>query len=951
MPDESKPTDLNQLMEAKRIFLAALPLGVAQRENLVERECGGNAELRTLVFTLLKGDAAPLPIEDLADDIRAARELVDAAPTQAIGGEDVPRGRSDVDGDHIGPYRLMERLGEGGFGVVYMARQESPLKRRVALKIIKLGMDTKQVVARFEAERQALALMDHPGIAKVFDAGTTETGRPYFVMELVRGLPITEYCDEHKLTIWERLELGAQVLEALQHAHQKGVIHRDIKPSNILVSTNFVEGVGGGGKPVPKIIDFGIAKATSARLTEKTIFTEFRQMIGTPEYMSPEQAGESNEDVDTRTDVYAAGVLLYELLTGTTPFDSKRLRSAAFGEMQRIIREEDPPKPSTKLTTQIATLETVATKRATQPARLSSLIRGELDWIVMKSLEKDRTRRYESAGAMAADIHRYLAGHAVLAAPPSVSYRARKFVRRNKGPVLAGSMLAAALMFGLVAFAWEAKVARGQRDRAVNAERTAESRAAELKQVSEFQASMLEQIDPTQSGRMLSDDVTTKFAEALERSNIPENERLVQQEQFRAMWGRVNATDVALNLIDKAILKPAVGTIDERFKVQPVVDAELRQTLADRYRDLGMYDAALPLQLSALETRRRELGSDHPETLETTSSMGLLLRDLRRLTDAEPYAREALASRRRVLGENHLDTLASINNVGALLTTAGRLSEAEPFYREALDKRRRLLGDDHPDTIISIGNLGTLLYSQRKYDQAESLYREALQRSTKNQGEDHPSTLTLMNSVGNLLQNLGRLSEAETFQRAALERRRRALGELHPHTLHSIQCMGALLLDMGRLDEAESLFLESEVKTRRVLGEENPNTLMSHIYLGSLRVAQGKHAQAIELLEPTEDKARKAFTGANIVRLATLLKDLGAARAALARESHQFASAEKNLIEAHALLVDSRGPKHKDTRACIASLSDLYAALERVEPNKGHASKAEEWRAILNAGK
>ena len=325
----------------------------------------------------------------------------------------------------IGPYKLLEQIGEGGMGLVFHADQLRPVRRRVALKIIKPGMDTKQVIARFEAERQALALMDHPNIARVLDAGATDSGRPYFVMELVRGIPITEYCDHHKLTIRQRLELFMRVCNAVQHAHQKGIIHRDLKPTNVLVAHDDTV-------PVPKVIDFGVAKATGQSLTERSLFTGIAQMLGTPRYMSPEQASLNLLDVDTRSDIYSLGVLLYELLTGTTPFEEERMRTLGLDEMRRIIQEEEPPHPSTRVSTLGATLTTTAKRRRIDPRRMSVELRGDLDWIVMKALDKDRNRRYESANSFALDVGRYLANEPVEACPPSVGYRMRKFARRNK---------------------------------------------------------------------------------------------------------------------------------------------------------------------------------------------------------------------------------------------------------------------------------------------------------------------------------------------------------------------------------------------------------------------------------------------------------------------------------------------------------------------------------------
>ncbi len=351
-------------------------------------------------------------------------------------------------GSRIGPYKLLQQIGEGGMGVVYMAEQIEPVERRVALKIIKPGMDSRQVIARFEAERQALAMMDHPNIAKVLDAGTTASGQPFFAMELVNGLPITQFCDQHHFNAQERLELFVQVCHAVQHAHQKGIIHRDLKPSNIMVAMY-------DDRPVPKVIDFGVAKAVSQRLTDKTMFTALGQIVGTIDYMSPEQAQRNQLDVDTRSDIYSLGVVLYELLAGETPFDRQRLRSAAFEELMRIIREEEPPRPSIKLGSS-ASLPSIAANRRIEPQKLSALVRGDLDWIVMKALEKERARRYETANGLARDLQRFLEDQPVEACPPSAAYRFRKFARRNRLALATGVLVAASLVMGVAGSTWQA---------------------------------------------------------------------------------------------------------------------------------------------------------------------------------------------------------------------------------------------------------------------------------------------------------------------------------------------------------------------------------------------------------------------------------------------------------------------------------------------------------------
>jgi WD40 repeat protein/serine/threonine protein kinase len=418
------------------IFSEAIELTSAEeRADYLDRVCGSDRSLRGRVEGLLRAH-----VED--DEF-----LESPAAALATAGDTCPQ--AEGPGTVIGPYKLLEQIGEGGMGIVYMAEQIKPVRRKVALKIIKPGMDTKQVIARFDAERQALAMMEHPGIARVLDAGATESRRPFFVMELVKGIPITDYCDLNRLPIEDRLELFVSVCQALQHAHQKGIIHRDLKPSNVLVT--MIDGV-----PVPKIIDFGVAKAMGQQLTERTLYTGFTQLIGTPLYMSPEQAEFSGVDVDTRSDVYALGVLLYELLTGTTPFDADTFRSAAYDEIRRIIREQEPPKPSTRISTLEATASTVSARRKCDPVSLRKLIRGELDWIVMKALEKDRNRRYETASGLAADVRRYLDDEPVQACPPSAGYRLRKFARRNKRILATAGVVALALVAGTVVSAWQA---------------------------------------------------------------------------------------------------------------------------------------------------------------------------------------------------------------------------------------------------------------------------------------------------------------------------------------------------------------------------------------------------------------------------------------------------------------------------------------------------------------
>jgi tetratricopeptide (TPR) repeat protein len=699
------------------------------------------------------------------------------------------------------------------------------------------------------------------------------------------------------------------------------------------------------GRPTAKVIDFGIAKATNARLTEQTLFTLDRQLIGTLEYMSPEQA-EGSLDIDTRTDVYSLGVLLYELLTGFTPIESRELRSAGFAEMQRIIREVDPPNPSARVSQNTDAIEVVAARRRVEPARLGSTIRGDLDWIVMKAIEKDRSRRYETASGLAMDIGRHLDGEAVVAAPPSAAYRANKFIRRHKGFVFSASAVAAALLIGAVAFAWQASVARSQRDRAVAAETEATTRADELKMVADFQAEMLAQVNPTKAGVELTENITSKYEAAFAKANpgLPEAERSRLVADFADRWQLVNATDVARDMIDRTILTPAVATIETKFKDQPVVDAQLRQVLAVQYGTLVLYDKAMPLQERALATRRQILGEEHPDTFSSITQMGFLLQGMGKLDEAEPYYREALEKRRRVLGNEHPDTLTSISTMDFLLQNQGKLAEAEPYAREALETRRRVLGDRDPNTLLSISNMCTVIMFQGRLDEAEPYCREALRKRRQFLGEDNADTVVSINILAYMLEVQGKLDEATPLRYEAVEKSRRVLGDEHPDTQIAVSNMGYLLKKLGRPDEAEPYYREAFETFTRVLGKAHPYSLSTVSNLGSVYVAQGRYAEAIDLLAPAEPAMRATFTGDNARVLARFLLGLGSARAGLGFDPDRFAAAESDLLEAHELFVATRGEEHEDTRESVQALAGFYDAWARAAPGDGREAQAAKWK-------
>jgi len=713
----------------------------------------------------------------------------------------------DIAPEVIGPYRLLERLGEGGMGEVWLAQQIRPVERKVALKLIKAGMDTREVVRRFESERQALALMDHPAIAKVFDAGSTDEGRPYFVMEYVAGVPITEFCDAEKISTEERLLLFMQVCDGVQHAHQKAILHRDLNPSNVLVARV-------DGAPRPTIIDFGIAKALGQQgLTPQTMLTEVGVLLGAPEYMSPEQAGAPGPDVDTRTDVYSLGAMLYQLLTGSLPFPSRELRVRSHDEILRVIREVDPPRPSSRVSTLGDAATEVARARQTEPGILRRILQGDLDAITLKAMEKDRSRRYGSASDLAADVGRYLRDEPVLARPPSTAYRAAKYVRRHR----VGVAVAATLVTLLLAFAGttavQARRITHERDRANAEAQRATREAAAAQRVSAFLISMFKVSDPSE-----------------------------------ARGNSITAREV----LDRAA--PDVGTA---LAQQPELQARMMSTIGVVYKNLGLYPRAHSLIEAALSTRLRVLGPEASDTLESMRSLCDLLLAEGRTKEAEPLARRSLETASRVFGPESLATLQSKSLVASVLSAQGDLTSAETLAREVLESMRRVQGPRHADTLASLTVLGYIVNRQRRWAEGETLAREALAISRETVGPDAPDSLRALSNVAANVSNQGRFAEAETIIRELIDRERRVLGPEHAVTLVSSQNLATTLKFEHRFDEAEVIGREVLETRRRVLGPEHPDTLVSMSLLALIWKDQGRLTEAERMARETLETRRR----------------------------------------------------------------------------------------------
>lgn len=814
----------------REIFSAALEKPRNEREAYLDHACP-DASLREEVRELLEAEEQPRLESPVAGILSAP-----ARPAT------------------IGRYRIVRLLGEGGMGAVYEAEQDQP-RRTVALKVIKPGLASPELLRRFEHESQALGRLHHPGIAQIYEAGAADSGfgpQPYFAMEFIQGASLLRYAEAHRLGTRQRLELMVKVCEAVHHAHQRGIIHRDLKPGNILVDET--------GQP--KIVDFGVARATDAD-AQASRQTDLGQLVGTLAYMSPEQVLGDPLELDTRSDVYALGVILFELLAGRLPYQigSQLLKAV------QTIREEDPARLST----------------------IGRVYRGDVETIVAKALEKDKARRYQSAAELAADIQHYLNDEPIVARRSTTTYHLRKFARRHRALVIGVAAVFLTLVGGVIASTWEA----------VRAERA----AATANAIKDFlQNDLLAQANASTQARP--------------------------------------GTKPDPDLTVRTALDRAAARIAGRFDRQPLVEASIRHMMGETYRQLGLFPEAQRQLEGALALRRRTLGEEHRDTLETMNALAVLYKQAGKYAEAEPLATKVLEVRRRVLGGEHPETLNSMNNLAVLYQYEGKYALAEPLYAKALEVWRRAGAEDLPDTLVVMKDLGDLYRVEGKYALAEPLLLKDLESQLRVLGEDHPGTLNAMKMLGVLYWQEGRYAEAEPLEVKALAGRRRVLGEEHPNTLVTMNYLGMLYLSQGRYTEAEPLFTKAAEVSRRVLGPANPALRIYLTSLAKLRLAQHRYADAEPLL-------REALSGReNESPIAWELHERQSLLGFSLVQQSRFAEAEPWLVSGY------RGLVQWKTTIPPPRLSSLEEAGERLVQfydSWGKPEKAAEWHQQMQA--
>ncbi len=848
----------------KEILHQAMQLALQERSEFLDEACASDPALRQEVESLLE-----------AGDRLHPGFL--KSPPMAGKWDSVANGIDNVAGVAAGQifaqrFQLVRKLGVGGMGQVWLAEQMSPVKRQVALKLIKAGMYDESIVQRFQSERQSLAIMDHPAIAKVFDAGTTPQGQPYFVMEYVPGLPITEYCDRKKLKISDRLELFIHACEAVQHAHQKAVIHRDLKPANILV-------VEVDGKPAPRIIDFGLAKAIAPLASDESPFTQVGLFMGTPGYMSPEQADPSVRDIDTRTDVYSLGVVLYVLLAGLQPFDSNERQEIPLDELLRMLRVEEPPTPSTKVGGNRVNSAGKAEARSTEPRQLVKILRGDLDWITMRAIEKDRTRRYGTASDLAADIRHYLNHEPVVARPANMTYQFRKYVRRHR--------VAAAAVTGLVVVLFSFSILQALQLRRITRERDRANRERDrANRITDFMTGMFKVSDPSQS-----------------RGN----------------------TVTAREILDKAS-----SDLNSGLAKDPEVQSQMMQDMARTYENLGLYPRAHELAQHALTSRLSLLGPDDPKTLEARSQLGDIVDLEGHYADAERILRQALDGERRVLGTQNPLTVETMDHLAVVVGQQGRYDEQEKLDREAIKTGAQALGPESEQVMRATLDLGVALWNQARYAEAEHTFRQLVDVERRVLGADAVQTMKAMGNLGLSIKSQGRLAEAEPIYREVLANSQRVMGPEHPETAFNLDRLANLLSEEGHPVEAEKLTREELAIRLRTLGPEHTRTLIAKINLSDELFKEGHFREAEKLQREAlgiQVRIRGPENVDSLIFKTYLAKSLNAER--------RYAEAEKLARETYGIQSRLYGPQHTDTIDTLRELGKAMAHTQRYgEANK-----------------
>lgn len=886
--------------QVKELLHAAMQIAPQQRSGFLDEACSSNDSLRAEIESLLAaGEEVRLSFLESANH---AGEL----EWNGIGNS----GHLEAGQFFADRFQILRKLGEGGMGQIWLADQTSPVRRRVALKLIKAGMYDSAVVHRFLSERQALAIMDHPAIAKVFDAGTTQQGQPYFVMEYVPGLPITEYCDEKKLRISERIDLFIQACDGVQHAHQKAIIHRDLKPANILV-------IEVDGKPVPRIIDFGLAKATTPVVAGEGQFTQLGHFMGTPGYISPEQADPSIQDIDTRTDVYSLGVVLYVLLTGTQPIDTKNWQQRPVDELLRKLREEEPLTPSSRINSERNKSAATAQARGTEPRQLVSQVRGDLDWIAMKALEKDRRRRYGAPSEIAADLRRYLNHEPVEARPASAGYKLRKYLGRHAA-LAAGAAAVLVVLAGGIIVSTSLAIRANRAGRAALKERDKAVQAEARIRIERDRATAADQAATRDRNRALAESkrADDEAASANAVSNFLQNDLLAQASSYRQ--ARPNASPDPDLKVRTALDRAAAG-IEGKFAKQPLVEASIRRTIGVTYAGLGIYPEAQIQLEKALELRRQVLGDEHPDTLIVDQNLANVYLDQGKFSKAETLFSWTLEIQRRILGEESPDTLTSMFDMADVYLHEDKPEKAEPLLSSVLRARRRVLGDDNPETLASMYALGILYRQQGKFAQAEPLVKDALEGQRRKLGESHPETLLSMNSLASLYVNENKFAQAEPLYLQTLEIERRTLGEEHRNTIFTLNSLAYLYEAEGKYVQSEAFYMKTLELQGHVLGDEHPDTLSTAFNLATVYSEEGKYGLAESLFLKTleVDRRRLGEDHQDTLRVTNNL-------ASLYVREEKLGQAEPLFAKVFDIRTRLLGPENRSTLLSMNNLAEVY---------------------------